>query len=140
MASRPASDVEDFACGRERQLLDEEVHLWKRVLGEDVILVDRRMRIKELLPMCSSLSTDHPSFSELRAEAEPRCSARVAPLAPVVFLMGSTLYACGGAHMGGFLDLCRRYLLHLCRFRLKKNAVLISPRGSKVGETFPAQL
>jgi hypothetical protein len=53
VASRPASDVEDFACGRERQLLDEEVHLWMRV-GEDVIL---------LTGACASKNSSHVLFS-----------------------------------------------------------------------------
>jgi len=50
MEWRPAPDVEDRAAGRKRQLLDEEVYISNSVLREDIILVDRRMRIKELFP------------------------------------------------------------------------------------------
>jgi len=76
VAARPASDVEDRACGWERELFDEEVHLWKRVFGEDVILVDRRMRIEELFLRALLFQRITHLFAELRALPEPRCGGR----------------------------------------------------------------
>lgn len=76
MAPRPAADVENAACGRERQLLDEKVHLCNGALRPDVVHVDRRMCIKELFPSALLFQRITHLFFEIRAEAELRGEGR----------------------------------------------------------------
>ena len=50
MTSRPAPDIQDGTAGREGHLFDEEIHLFQRSLGEDLLLVDWCACVEELLP------------------------------------------------------------------------------------------
>lgn len=82
VASRSASDVKNYAAGRNPQFLQKKAHLPDRVLRKDVLVVDRRMRVKERFP-CGLLR-----HCILHRSVEPLVFSGVAPLRPLEHLAG----------------------------------------------------